>query len=102
MSKVKDTVEEFKNKYLNVKKEEVVKEEVKAKAATMDNVTYDVIQDPSTKSRAFLIVKIKYDLKTKEAIIEEVRNFNDKVAGMSMVADKDNREFLFKRNRSRK
>lgn len=102
MSKIKETVEEFRNKLLNRKEQEVVQEEQKQLESTLEYAAYDVVQDPATNSRSFLIVKIKYDITTKQATVVEVRPFHDKAAGLSMVMDKENRKYLFERNRSEK
>jgi hypothetical protein len=102
MSKAKDTVEELRNKLFNRKQKETVEEEQQAITTTLSNVTYDVIQDPSTTSRQFLIVKIKYDLDTKQATVVEVRPFQDKAVGMIIIKDKESRKYLFEKNRSEK
>lgn len=102
MSKPKDTIKEFREKLFETKKKEVVEEAQKKLEETMDNVTYDVIQNPSTKSRDYLIVKIKYDLENNNATIVEVKPFIDKVAGMSMLMDKENRKYLFEKHKGSK
>ena len=102
MSKAKDKIDEIRNKIFEKKKETMVEEADAKILATMENVAYDVIQDPNSKSRAFIMVKIAYDLETKTAKIVEVRPFGDKAAGLSITMDKENRKYLFEKNRSRK
>lgn len=98
MSKAKDTIEKIRQQVFERKKEEAVQEAKAVIEKTMPYTAYDVIQDPNVKGRAFLIVKFKYDLATRQAIIDEVRPFEDNSVGLSMQMDKDNREYMFNRN----
>lgn len=98
MSKTKETVEELRKKLFERKKDEVVETADQVLETKLDGVVYDVVQDPSTKSRAFLMVKIKYDIETKQAVVEEVVKFGDKTAAFSMVMDKENRKYLFEKS----
>lgn len=68
---------------------------VEIKEGLLTHTCYDVYQDPTKKSRHFLIVKINYNPETGTAEVEEIRPFEDKTAGLSMVSDKDNRQYLF-------
>lgn len=102
MSKAKDTVEELRSKLFDRKKEETVQEAEKTLEASLDNIVYDVIQNPDVKNRSFLAVKIKYDLKTNQAVIVETREFQDKAAGLTIQMNKENLKYLFERNRSSK
>jgi hypothetical protein len=99
VSKAKDVLADIKTKVFERKKEEMVEEAKKTLEANLETVAYDVIQDPSTTSRQFLIVQIKYDLETKKAVISEVRPFSDKTAGLSIQMNKENIKFLFDRNK---
>lgn len=100
MSKAKEAIAELRSKMFDNKKQEIVEKAVEVINETLSETTYDVIQDPSTKSRAFLIVKIQYDIKTKKAAVVEVKPFDDKAAGLTMNLDKQNRKYLFERNRN--
>ena len=102
MSKAKEAIKEFRDKLFETKKQEIVEEAQKTIENAMDGVTYDVIQNPDTKSRDYLILKIKYDLETRTAAIVEVKPFNDKVAGMSIIMDKENRKYLFEKFKGKK
>jgi len=103
MSKAKDKIEELRNKLFENKKKELTEKAQEVIETTMDNTVYDVIQDPSTKSRQFLMVKIKYDLDTKTAAIVDVMPFQDKAAGLTIQMDKENRKYLYEKNsRSKK
>lgn len=102
MSKAKDAIKEFREKLFETKKKEVVEEAQKKIEENMDNVTYDVIQNPDTKSREYLIIKIKYDLTTKTASVVGVKPFNDKVAGMTIIMDKENRKYLYEKFKGNK
>lgn len=102
MSKAKEAIKEFREKLFETKKQEIVEEAQKTIENAMDGVTYDVIQNPDTKSRDYLILKIKYDLETRTAAIVEVKPFNDKVAGMSIIMDKENRKYLFEKFKGKK
>jgi carbonic anhydrase len=103
MSKAKDTIEELRAKLFERKKQETIEESKKLVEANFDQVVYDVIQNPDTKSRSYLIVRIKYDIKTKEAVVTDVNTFEDKTAGLTMQLDKENKKYLFeKSDRSKK
>mgnify|MGYP003460551307 FL=1 len=102
MSKTKETVEELRKKLFERKKEDAVENAEKVIEAQLDGVVYDVVQDPSTKSRAFLMVKIVYDINTKQAVVEDVIKFNDKTAAFGMNLDKENRKYLFEKNKGNK
>lgn len=102
MSKAKQTIQEFREKLFEKKKEEIVEQSNKIIQENLEYVAYDVVQDPSTKSRSYVMVKIRYDLNTRQAVVEEVRPFEDKAAGLTIQMDKENRKYLFERNRSKK
>lgn len=101
MSKVKDAISDLRAKLTNRESEPEALEKPQDETydVIFDNEVYDVIQDPTTKSRAFLMVRIQYDLKTKVAQVTEVKPFDDKAAGLTMSIDKQNRKYLFERNR---
>lgn len=96
MSKVKDAVEEFRQKLLDKKKQEDVTESVKEEVK-FTQTAFDVIRDPTKTNRAYLIVKIEYDIASKQAKVVDTVEFHDKTAALSMLADKDNRRYFFER-----
>jgi len=98
MSKIKNAVDEFRKKLTDKQLEVVVEKPVVPVEATSDLIAYDVIQDPTTNSRKFVIVKLVYNLDTKEARIDSVRPFEDKTAGMAIQLDKKNHEYFYEKN----
>lgn len=68
---------------------------------TLNLTAYDIIKDPEKNGNYYLAVEIKYNLKTKKTSFI-VRPFSDKTAGMSMFMDKENRKYLFEKNRGGK
>ncbi len=81
---------------LNVKKTQL-NNEMKATeiAEDLKHTVYDIYQDPSKKGRNFLIVQIKFDPECRKAAVTDVREFEDKTAGLSFVMNKRNLEYLF-------
>jgi hypothetical protein len=100
--KAKESIEELRAKLFDRKKQEVVEAADKVIDQTLDNITYDIIQDPATQSRAFLIVKIKYDLNTKLAKIVDVIPFPNKAVGLTMQRDKENLKYFYEQNGGKK
>lgn len=99
MSKAKDVIADIRDKVFERRKQETIEKAQEVLEKNLDNTVYDVIQNPNSKSRDFLIVKIKYDLETKEAAVLEVREFQDKAAGLTIQIDKENRKYLFNKNK---
>jgi hypothetical protein len=95
MSKAKDTIKEFREKLFETKKKEAVEEAQKTLEKNLDLVAYDVIQNPDKKNRDYLLIKIKYDLETRSAVVTDVLPFKDKTVGLSIQLDKENRRYLF-------
>lgn len=103
MSKAKETIKEFREKLFEAKKQETVEKAQQTLEKTLENEVYTVVQDPNVKGRAFLIVKIQFDLKTGKAAVVGQCSFSDKAAGLTMIMDQENRKYLFnKNNRSKK
>lgn len=108
MSKAKEVIDDIRNKVFERKKQETVEEAKKTIEASLTTVAYDVIQDPNSQTRNFIIVKLVYDLFKKledgtySASVVEVRPFDDRGAAMSMIKDKETRKFFFEKNRSKK
>lgn len=104
MKKFKESTQDFRDRILGVRKEEVkqeAKEEMKQEqAGDMPYEVIDVIQDPTTKSRSYQYVKIKYNPATKQAIVETITPCIDKTTGYAMILDKDNRKYLFEKSNS--
>jgi len=84
---------EIKKKKLEVEK--ATEKHIKNIKETLTYTTYDVFQDPSKRGRHFIMVKLQYNPDTKEAVVVDIRPFEDKTAGLSFVMDKDNRKYLF-------
>lgn len=103
MSKTKDTIKEFRDKLFETRKQEAVEKAQQTIEKTLENEVYTVIQDPNVKGRAFLMLKIQFDLETGKAAITGQCSFSDKAAGLTMIMDQENRKYLFnKNNRSKK
>lgn len=82
--------------------EDSIAEEAKFPIENFTYTTYDVFQDPEKKGRHFIIAEIKYNPVTMKAEVTDVRDFEDKTAGLAFVMDKDNRKYLFNKSRRRK
>lgn len=102
MKKLKESTQEFRERILGVRKEEVkqeVKEEIQEQTSSeLPYEVIDVIQDPNTTSRSYFYVKIKYDPKTKQAVVETITPCIDKTTGYAMILDKENRAYLFQKS----
>lgn len=99
--KNKDEVESLRKTLFDRQKELQIEEAATKLAEKLDRVAYTVITDNSKKGRHFLIVKIKFDIDSLESVIEEVREFEDKAAGLAFVMNNDNLKFLFNKNKRR-
>ena len=97
----KKEVENLRKKLLSKEKELRVETAKTELAKDLKYTTYTIIQDKTQKSRTFLIAKLKFDIEKGEAVLEEVRPFEDKAAGLAFVMNTDNLEFLFKKNKRR-
>lgn len=103
MSKTKDKVNELREKLFNRKQEEMAQEATAAveqanpSTATDKRHVIDVIPDPNRGGRYYLMVKIEFDIVTREAKVVDVREFDDKVAGLSIQIEKENRKYLYER-----
>lgn len=98
MSKDKSLLDDVRSKLFNRKETEAEQQAQAEVEASLENETFDVIQDPSTKSRQFLIVKLKYNLDTKQASVVDVAPFQDKAAGLAITNDKTNLKFFYDKN----
>jgi len=102
----KEDMEKLRKRIFDRKKkltEEVVevKAEVEQPVNRLLHTAYTIIEDSSKKGRNFLIIKIKFDVDTGEINMEEVREFEDKAAGLSFVMNNNNLKFLFEKNKRR-
>lgn len=95
MKKLKETTDQFKERILGVRKEEVKEEMQQEQAQILPYEVIDVIQNPGTNSRSYSYVKIKYDPVTKLATVETITPCLDKTTGYAMLLDKENRAYLF-------
>lgn len=101
MSKIDELREILKSKKKELKEEteavEDVVENVLEEVVEEGNyhIVHDIIQDPSTKSRKYLMVEIKYDIDTGECILGKVMNFTDKTIGYSVVSRKYHAKYLY-------
>ena len=91
----KNEVEQLRTKLHDNKVEALSLEAQKQIEQELPNVVHDMVQDGSKKGRHFLMVQVRYNLETGKASVTGVKPFNDKTAGISMVADKTNREYLY-------
>lgn len=89
------SIEKLKEK-LMAKKEKLKKEEQKQQVLDeMTHRTYTVFQDPEKKGRHFKMVKILYNPVTNKAIIDGIRFFEDKTAGLAIDRGVENLEYLY-------
>lgn len=101
MSKSKDEISNLRKKFFDKKKELQVEEAEKELAESMNLESYTIMQDPDKHGRHFLIVKMKFDIKTKTAIIAGIKNFEDKAAGLAFVMNTSNLKYLYEKNKER-
>ena len=99
MSKAKDVMEDLRNKVFERKKQESVEKAEEVIKPDLDNIIYDIIQDPSTSSRRYLALQIRYNLETKDAKVMEVRPFDDKTVGLSIEMNRKNIKYLFEKSK---
>jgi carbonic anhydrase len=102
MSKAKESIEELRAKLFDRKKQEVVEAADKVIAESLNLITYDIIQDPDVQGRSFLIVKIKYDIKTKTAVVIDIMPFQNKTVGLTIQKDKENLKYFYEQNGGKK
>ncbi len=98
MAKAKSSKElkDLMEKRYNKKKEQLAtkaKEEVKQE---MQNNCYTVLQDPDSKSRQFLIAKIKFDVKTMKAVVDNYVKLDQDVIGLRYPVQQQDLEFYYK------
>lgn len=56
---------------------------------------YVVTENPEKKSKEYLIVKIKYDIVSKKAIVEDTKKLDQKVIGMRFPIEQENLKYYF-------
>lgn len=97
----KSKLDELRQKLYD-KKQELMQEKAKEQIEEeLTHVAYDIFQDPETKSRKFLMVKIKYNPETKKATVMDVKDFEDKPSGLTFVMNKSNNEYLYNKSNKR-
>jgi hypothetical protein len=104
----KEDIAKLRAKLFDKKKKEVIEnavkqEEIKVKEVvdSLEHTAYTIIEDESKKGRHFLIAKIKFDINSGKIVMEEVREFEDKAAGLTFVMNNNNLKFLFDKNKRR-
>jgi len=70
-------------------------EETQLDPVELTNEVYVVTENPDKKSKEYLIVKIKYDIVSKKAIIEETKKLDQKVIGMRFPIEQENLKYYF-------
>lgn len=99
MSKNKEDVDNLRKKLFDKKKELQVAESTKKLDERLGSTAYTIVQNPDKRGRNYLIVKFKYDVKTKQCAIVGVKNFRDTAAGMSFIMNLNNLETLYNKNK---
>lgn len=74
-------------KEIVAERKEKEKEALNALKGTFDNECYTVYEDPNKLGRHFLIAKIKFNTITKEAMLEEIVDLDQKVIGVRYPED---------------
>jgi carbonic anhydrase len=104
----KEDIAKLRKKLFDKKKQEVIEKaveqqekEVKKSVESLQHTAYTIIQDDSKRGRHFLIAKIKLDINSGKIVLDEVREFEDKAAGLAFVMNNNNLKFLFNKNKRR-
>ena len=95
MSKKEVTAEEIMKKRLEKRKEEAVEEARQELEETLQTECYVVTNEPNKGPRDFLLVKLKYDIKTMKAIVEDYVVLEEKVIGLRFPIEQDNLKYYF-------
>lgn len=96
MSKTsKQSAEDIMKKRLNKRKEEMVTAAKKDLDQKLTNICYTVVTDPDKGGRNFLLVKLKFDIKTMKALVEDYVNLDQKVIGMKHPLEQENLKYYY-------
>lgn len=93
----KAKIDELKNSLFDRYQKEETQEKADAKAAELSSIAYDIVRIPN-KGNTFEIVKLKYDLETRQAVVDSKVLLDQKVVGLSFLEnDKRSIEACFNR-----
>jgi len=101
MSKNKDTIDELRKKFFDKKKELQIEEANQDILKDLPNEGYFITHDPDKKGRNFVIFNFKFDVNTKKIVMDEVREFEDKIVGLSFTMNSNSLKILFDKNKRR-
>lgn len=88
-------IEELMEKRYNKKKEEMAKEAKKELDQKLSNICYTVLQDPNKKGRNFLLARIKFDVNSMRALVDDYVQLNERVIGLKYPVDQENLKYYF-------
>lgn len=91
----KNKAEEIMKKRLAKRKEEAEQSVEKEIKESLTQEAYVVCKKPDTKTNNFLLVKIKYDIITMKAIVEDYVDLEEKVIGMRFPIEQGNLKYYF-------
>lgn len=95
MSKKELTAEEIMQKRIEKRKEEVAQEAKQELKESLSTECYAVTTDPDKGPRDFLLVKLKYDIKTMKAIVEDYVELEEKIIGLRFPIEQENLKYYF-------
>lgn len=95
-SKNKDKIAELKQKVFERQKLEAQHKEAEELSKDLDKVAYDVIRVPG-KGNTFELIKVKYNLETKKAVVDSKVELDQKVIGMTFKQHKEGLDSIFSR-----
>lgn len=87
----------------SAKRKQEFEEKQKAKVVEeLNQVCYTAVEDPEKKHTKYLVVKIKYDIKTMKAIVEDMAPLEQDVIGKRFPLDQEQLEVYYKKGKKRR
>lgn len=97
MSKKQLSAEEIMKKRMEKRKEEVAEESKQELKESLSVECYAVTTDPDKGPRDYLLVKLKYDIKTMKALVEDYVVLEEKIIGLRFPVEQDNLKYYFEK-----
>ena len=95
----KDELEQIVKNRMEKKKEELVEKAKQEIKANLTETSYTIIEDPYKKGRNFLIVKLKFDIKTMKALVEDYVELTRKEIGIQFPYEQDMLKHYYDRSK---
>ena len=87
---------------LKAKEEELKKqEEIKALEDTLNQTVLGFCKNPDKTSKDYMLIKLKFNIETQEAIVVDAVPITNRVAGKSFEIEQDNLQLMFNKLKKR-